>query len=160
MTTTDLLPAGTYTGKIVNYAVTETKKGDAQIGITFAIEGATGPRNISWFGNFHENAREFTVKQVLYCGFKGNDLGTLIEGVAGNALRTDLDLALTVEHHTWEEKTTARVAWINPVGGRGFDKMDPVKAKSSLGQLSGLVASVRQETKIDDTTYNTEDLPF
>ena len=156
-----LIEPGHYVGKIVDYGIPETQKEYPQVAVTFEIETTEGVRRITWFGSLHPNAQKYTIDQLLYCGLQGNSLASMADGVQSGALNLDLELDLKVEHNTYNDKTTHRVSFINPLGGRGFKKMSEAMAKTKLTGLDGLVASRRTETGITDETFRkAQDVPF
>jgi hypothetical protein len=135
----ELIPAGRYLGKIVNYGIPETEKEHPQVAIAFQVSMPDGStRKINWFGSLHPNSREYTVNQLIFCGLHGS-LTQLVAGPEGGALNTDIELDLAVIVDEYDGKKKNKVAWINT--GGGFKKMDDGKAKAQLSKYDAYVKS-------------------
>lgn len=99
----------------------ETKKGDPQVAVQFAIlDGPQAGRRAVWFGYFTADTIARTIESLRRCGFKGDDLAKL------PFQRINQEVSIVVEHNTWEGKTTARVAWVNAAGGGGLKLAKPL----------------------------------
>lgn len=109
--TTGLVQAGTWAAKPLRGTISYTKTGKEQVTVHFALlDGPDKDRQVAWTGFFTDACFERTIKSLRYTGWKGDDLSDL-------STIGDADCQVTVEHQSYEGKTYARVAWVNPAGG-------------------------------------------
>jgi hypothetical protein len=147
---------GIYQAKIVDYGIGHTKAGDPQVMILFEFNGAEGQRHeMTWLGTLKEGkGQEITLKALLTCGMRGNDIDALADGVVSNILDVNSPVNITLQLEPNQEgKQVLRVKWINAVGGKVFrDKLSRNEAKIKMGALNlkGAMAAVRAETGIKD----------
>ncbi len=136
---------GTHTAKIVSHTITETKAGDPQASIEFAV----GDDRIHWFGTFKEGkGRDITIKALLACGLKGDN--------PAGPLEIGREMSIVVDDETWEGTTRTKVKWINHLGAvKNMNPKDLAKAK--LANLEGAVMAARQTM---GTTTDTNEIPF
>lgn len=95
-----------------------TKKGIEQVVVEFQIvsDGPDSGASITWFGFFSDKAVSRTLDALKMTGWDGNDL-TQVEALA-EAGKLSTTVQIVVEHETYNEKTTAKVKWINRIGGK------------------------------------------
>lgn len=142
---------GKYEATISDYGIGATKSGDPQVMILFNYKDAEGKdHEITWYGSLKEKALKITLKSLLTCGFKGNDVSALAEGCMGNALdvNTPVQIDIQLEPSMDGTKSFLRVKWINPLGGAAFrSKFSKGEAVTKLGALNikGELAALRQE---------------
>lgn len=130
MSTSNLIPVGYYRAVAVPVNIDgaefwaqfgETKAGAPQVAITFAIlDGPQAGRRCAWFGYFTADTIKRTIESLRYCGFKGDELATLL------TQKINQEVSITVEHNEWDGKVTARVAWVNAAGGGGIKLAKPL----------------------------------
>jgi hypothetical protein len=145
-----LIPAGTYQGTVVDYGINETKKGMPQIFIQFNLTELN--KKLTWFGSVaNDKAIEITGQALIRCGFKKTDFAVLANGKASGELDMGKSLNLVVEHNTWEGKTSAKIAWVNELGGPQ-NKLDQAGAVQKLAGLniSGKMIQLQQEMGIQN----------
>jgi hypothetical protein len=107
---------GTYLGKVKNYGITTTQAGEPQVAIQFGLTTPEGQKTLTWHGTLKEGkGREITLGALLNCGFRGDDISALADGVDGGALDTDREVDLVVEDNTPPGKTEvySKVRWVN-----------------------------------------------
>ena len=136
--------------KILDYGVSANGKGNPQVFIEAAVEGATYP-TVTWFGQLtSEGSREITLKALLICGFKKNsDFSQIAEGKEGGALDVGRVVDVLFGPETWEGKTREKIKYFNaPGSGSGsvqrFDASEAKKALSAFN-LKAEMAAVRNE---------------
>jgi hypothetical protein len=116
----DLLAPGYYKGKILDYGVKRTKKGDPAPTIAFGINGA----KVYWQGSWNGKGMDFCMEALLTCGLENpSRLMHLAEGQHSGVLDTNRLFDLTVEVQVADNdpsKKWNRVAWINSEGGSKF----------------------------------------
>jgi hypothetical protein len=163
--------AGKYQAKILDYGIGLTEAGNPQIMIILGFDDGQ-PRELTWYGSLKEGkAREITIKALLACGLKGNDIDGIADGIGGGPLDADTPVSITVEYETNQNgKSFPRVRWINRSGSALKNKMTKEEAKIKLGclNLKGEVIAARQETGLkepkqkDNASFNhcNEDIPF
>lgn len=129
----NLIPPGTYRAVAVpvdvdgvatyaQFGVSKEKQ-TKQVCVNFEIlDDAWAGVRLAWFGYFTQKTWERTVESLRYCGFKGDDL----ESVVRQAL--DQEVSIVVEHHEYNGKTYARVAWVNASGGGGMKLANQMSA--------------------------------
>lgn len=140
---------GEYLGKIVEYGISETKKGDPQVFVTLQ----SGTDKITWFGSFtNEKAREITVKTLVDMGLEGDDVSELSDEVG---LDKNKELKFKVDTETWNGKEYTKVKWVSDPNKSTFaklDKKDAVKKLSSLN-LKGLIAEAKAKAGVDEIPF-------
>jgi len=113
----ELIPAGNYRARAVDWGLATTKGGKEQVVVTFALEELEGYR-ITWYGHFTDKSWKRTVESLRLCGWEGEDLQDLT-GLDGN------EVAVVVNHETFEGNTHARVSWVNDPN-RGVNIKSPL----------------------------------
>jgi len=124
----ELHETGRFRAKAVEGAWGHTSNGTVQVAIQFQLETDA---KLTWYGFMTEKAEERTMNSLLACGV------TDLETLAG--LGSD-DVEVTVEHDTYNEKTRAKIAWVNRLGEGGValkSKASPQEAKSMLSKHKG-----------------------
>ncbi|MFZ8933688.1 MAG: hypothetical protein ACO2ZP_07310 [Bacteriovoracaceae bacterium] len=161
----NLIEEGKYLAKIIDFGFTKTSKDKLQVAVKFGIEDEEGAkRTIVWFGSLNQGkAREITIKQLLRCGLKGNDIRILSKGLEGKGL--DVETEVEVEIIQIEDQKgnlRNKVQWINSLG---MKKIDASEINNQLGDgLSGDILSLRQSTGMIEKAVKEEmsidDIPF
>lgn len=143
------LEPGTYKAKLIDYGISETKKGDPSILLKFITE--TGDE-ISHFLYLTPKAQPYTTKNLMVFGYKGQALERIADGPDGGLLDTDKDIELVLENEDYNDKTYLRVKWINEIGGGGFKKLAKAEATTKLKgvDLSAHVKEIQQELGTTD----------
>lgn len=94
---------------------------------------------LPWFGFFSDNAWERTIESLRYIGFTGDDLTTLAEQPL------DQMVTITVEHNEYNEKTYARVAFVNALGGGAIQMKNPMGAGDVRKFAARMKASLKSK---------------
>jgi len=118
----NLIPEGFYRAVAVKpIQFGESGTGTKQVLVQFEIlDGEHAGRVLPWFGFFSEKAHERTLEALRLCGFKGDDLMSVLEQPMNQ------EVSVTVGHNTYEGKTHARVDWVNAPGGGGVTLAKPM----------------------------------
>lgn len=157
--------AGKFTAKIVDYAIRSTKNGDPEPTIRFRWDD----HEWNWRGSLKEGkAREITLKALFACGFSGDDLSILAEGVVSGALDTDKELLLSVAIELGQDgKEYPVIKSINEIGWQGFqDTMDRGEAIRKMagmnlkGEIAALKKSIPAATQKKTNVISVNDIPF
>lgn len=95
---------GKQTARIIDYGILENRSANASVFIKFEF---ASKETLTWFGSLKEGkAAEITINTLLECGFDGDDLNVLAEGIACSALITDEDIDVDVRE---EADTDGRI---------------------------------------------------
>jgi len=130
---------GQFDAEIMDHGFMAGNKGP-QLWVKFK----TSQGQITAFLHFTPDASEYSVKKVRAMGFQGDDLSQLGDGkaLAGNLC------SITVYHDTYNGETRAKVSYIDPLGGGGWQgEKDPGAASDA----SAYNALLRSEPKINAT---------
>ncbi len=114
-------PAGVFNDvRIVDHGFDKSKNGAICLWVKFESDEG----NV--VGRFYltEKAAEYTLDKIAVMGFAGDDLAELADGTA---MRDNL-VQITVEHDTWEDKTSAKIAFVNENHSTGGLKRDDAAA--------------------------------
>ena len=122
MTNENLIPAGYYDAVVVPVKDDKGNEVKVQFGISKSdtkqclvhfeiLNGPHAGQRLPWYGSFTRDAGKRSIESLRYCGFKGDQLIKINEQELFQAV------SVTVEHHEWEEKVHARIAWVNKTGG-------------------------------------------
>lgn len=135
-----------YRAKPAEWGLGETQGGKEQVVVRFDIITPGVPEHsMTWFGFFTDATFDRTVESLRHCGWKGDDLSN-IEGL-------DQEVELVIEDEKYEEKTRAKVQWVNRIGGLALKApLDPDKAK-------GFAASMRDRIRALDAVNGTRATP-
>jgi len=121
--TTTLVQEGRHTVKPVEWGLTKTSSGKPNVFITFT-------NGLTWFGSLNEGkAREFTIRSLVNCGFRSDNLKALD---MPNALDTNSDVSIVVAHEEYNGKTRARVQWVNKMGSLKASKEETAEMLNGL----------------------------
>lgn len=130
--------AGTFTGRIVDCGIRETKGGEIEPVIRFKWDDADGDsKEWNWRGSLKDGkAREFTLKTLIACGFTGDDLSVLCDGSA--ALNTQKEFSLVIAMDTYNGKTTPKINYINDpdAPSREVNQVDKETVKRKLVSMN------------------------
>lgn len=137
-----MIAAGNYPARArSDAALGETSTGKEQVAVTLDIldwetRQPTGG-NIVWYGYFTEAAVEHTLRSLRRMGWQGNDFDDL------STIGTK-DVMIEVIHETYENKTRAKIKWINDMDGGGAVLKTPLtgdKAKFFAARMKSTVAA-------------------
>lgn len=133
---------------------TAKNKGTTFVRVSFqVVDGPEAGNYVTWDGYFTENTNERTIESLRHCGctFPGNDI-TNLEGLTTN------DVQVVVEHESYtikegenagQEKTVARVAWVNSLGTYGVpedQRLDDAGKKSFAARMKGLLMATGKKS--------------
>ena len=154
----DLHQEGRFRARAVEGAWGHTSNGVVQVAVMFELE--TGAK-LTWYGYMTEKAEERTMNSLIACGV--TDLETL-EGVDSN------DVEVTIEHDTYNDKTRAKIAWVNALGTGGVamkSKIDGAEKKSVLSKYKGNFLKLQKAQGVapakpaaKQKATGTDDIPF
>lgn len=157
---------GSYTGKLIDWAVTQTKAGMPQIVCMFEYLQDGKPLRLSWFGSFQDKAVQRTFDTLRFLGLKGNDLSVLADGVQGKGLEVGKVANIVVEIRTdLNGKPRAGISWVNdPSRAQLTKKLDKDTARGLLEvyslRLSGTQGLEVSPTSVDMAQAEEQDLGF
>lgn len=121
------LSPGTYKAKVHSYAIRPIKTGENKGKPAATIKFITADEGefVYWQGTFAERAKSFTFDALYHCGLKSpNKIADLALGSDGGALDTEVAVEITVVNEINDKgETYAKVAWVNPEGGMGFQNV-------------------------------------
>jgi len=152
----DLVPAGFYRAVAVPVTIDghpvwgqlgrSKNKGTEQVAMYFAIldDGPYKGRRLLWVGFFTETSADRTIESLRFCGFRGDDLATVITGPL------DQEVSITVEVEEYEGKKRSKVAWVNESGG-GMKMANPMDAKDLRTFAAKFKAKVKGKPEIQGT---------
>lgn len=144
-----MVEAGTYKATVFNHAISETKKGEPQAVISFAFSDKNGPQKITYYGSFSEKARQYTIKNLITCGLKGNNPAGELE------IGKEVEIVIDIEVDE-SGKDRAKVKFINEPGmTRNVIPQDMAKAK--LSALEGAVMAARASLP---KKHDSDEIPF
>lgn len=150
-----MIKPGKYVAKIVDYAFRVTKNGDPEPTVRFRWKDEFNTDlEWNWRGSLKEGkAREITLKALKTCGFKGDDLSLIADGVATGALDTTKELQITVSLKPGTDgKDYPTIDWINEVGGSGFQET------INRGQVAALLKGMNLKAEL--ASIKTTEIPF
>lgn len=128
-----------------------TTKGDEQIALGFEIVDPARPdeqgQHITYFGTFGPNSIDFTVDAIRACGWNGDDLAE-VPGMAEDGQLAN-EVSLKIEHDTYQGKTSAKVKFVNRLGGGAKIKleraMDQTEAQRFAASMKSRVAAAGRD---------------
>ena len=141
-----MFEVGRHQAKITDYGMKETNAGDPQIFIS--LKGMEKGDLITWFGSLKEGkAREITLKTLITCGFTGNSVANIAQGVSANCLDTKKELSIVVSENEYQGKKSMRVDWINEPSAGIQNRLTQVEAiqKTQGYNLEGALIQLRRE---------------
>ena len=160
---------GTFTAKIKDYGISETKAGDPQIFIGFEYMENDIQRNMTWFGSLKDGkGREITFGALRNCGFSGKSFYDLAEGSDSGLLDNNRELSIVIQPNEWEGKTTMRISFINIPGAvrsklskiDAIDKMKGMNLEGDWMQFKQDNADEGGGNKEEKPSFTEDDIPF
>jgi hypothetical protein len=149
---------GKFIGKVVDYGFRKTSGGVVEPQIRFKWKDEFNTEfEWNWRGSLKEGkAREITLAAIVTCGFNGDDLSVMADGVPSGALDTKKEVLLTVVLEPGNDgKLYPKINWINEVGGGGFK--DIISRGEVAAQLAGM--NLKGDLMALKKT-NTTEIPF
>lgn len=142
------LAPGTYRARSIEGALGVTSGGKEQVAVRFDLLDFPG-QTITWFGYFTEKTTDSTFRALRTAGWAGSDLSDLSD----LADPEGPEVWLVIEHETYENKTSARVRWVNSAGGMAL--------KSPLlgDQAKAFAARMRERVAAFDALSNQQAKP-
>ena len=139
-----MIDIGRYRARAIEWQLGIAETGTEQVAVSFEIteEGPFSSHTITWFGFFTEKTSERTIKSLLVCGWKGDDL-TDLSGLDRN------EVELVVEHEVHNNERRAKVKWVNRPGAGGFAMKTPMndaQKKILAAKMKGLVLALKKDT--------------
>ena len=140
-----MIQPGTYRAHATKAEFGETKKGDPQVAVSFRIieeECEASGAEITWYGYFSEKTKQRTLESLVHAGWDGDD----IDELAG--LGTT-EVSLVITHDEWNGKVSAKVNWVNAIGGSTLQRpMDESAKKTFAKSLKGDLADLRKRMNL------------
>jgi len=129
---------GRYKAKAQEWGLGQSSKGTEQVGVLFELtEGDAKGIRITWYGSFSEAAAAFTLKGLRACGWEGTDVLELETAHAGLDKN---EVSLVIEQEEYQGKTSAKVQWVNPIGGVGLKTpLDPAQKQSFAARMKQFI---------------------
>lgn len=134
----DLVRPGTYSAKVGDHGVTETKSGAPQVAVKLSFETPDGPRQLTWFGSFKDTVVEHTIKALVACGLQGNNPAGPLE------IGREVSIVVDVDKDQ-DGKDRNIVRWVNAPGGV-LKKLASKEAAAKLEKFAGAVAAYKNKT--------------
>lgn len=151
---------GKHLAKPSIWGLDETKEGKPYVFIGFQLpEGS-----YYWKGYLNEGfARENTIKTLVTCGFRDDELAWLSEP---DALDKNTDVLITIEEEMYDGKPRVKVTWINPAR-KVLSKEESIKLTKGLdlkalfrGEFGARKVTKRTRTAPKPATIGDNDIPF
>lgn len=167
-----VLPAGSYIGSIEDYGISESKSKQPQAFIKFKVNKGEGEgfANLTWFGGLSEKVPKdkdnapahYTVKTLLDCGFSGQEVEDLAQGIASGVIPHGKEMALEIEDNEYEGVTRSRIKWVNVIGARGPKKMskDELAGKTNTSALRAMLLKEKQNRPSEEPIKAEDEVPF
>lgn len=164
-----MIPAGNYKGKIEEYGIKKTQKGDPSLAILFSVEASEGSfHRVFWRGSWNGEGAQHTNKALITMGFTdGRKLPLLANGKSSGLLDTDKIYSLVVDVEPDQKDPTKlhnRVRWIND------DSITDTITVQEFGALAGqqeliskfmaYAANKGLKTNSQPAQGNAPDIPF
>lgn len=124
----ELHSEGRFRARAVEGAWGQSQSGTEQVAVMFELESGS---KMTWYGYLTEKTSERTMNSLIACGV--SDLETL----AGLG---DEDVEVVIEHETYNDKTRAKIQWVNRLGSGGVamkNKAEGSALKSMLKKHQG-----------------------
>lgn len=171
---------GSYIGKVINYGVKKTLKGDPAIVIVFGFEFNGEAQQMTWQGGLNnqrvdgkKSQQDITFAALEVCGFDFkdknvvNNFNALADGASSGVLDTDVEVDLKIELEANNDGNMyPRIKWINRVGGGLFknliSKEEAVQSFAGFNIL-GDVISYGTKTKsspVKSKPVSDDSIPF
>lgn len=132
-----------YTAKINNYGIMVKEGKSPLFWIEFNIPNENGVTAVSWRGMVSsDKAKNRTLKTLVTCGLKGNDVNRVGEGKLGGALNTDVDYRVKVEENTYNGKTFMNVGLVSLSTPKKFQQ---ALDKKTAHDLTAELMAVRKQ---------------
>lgn len=157
-----ILPEGYYTGTIEDYGISKTTKDQAQAFIKFKIRKGEGEgfAMLTWYGSLSEKVPQgkenapafYTVKTLLDCGFKGDEVEDLAQGITSGVIEKGKEMQLTVQDNLFNDKLTSRIAWVNIIGSGGAKSLskEELVGKTNTSALRALLLKEKANRPADE----------
>lgn len=173
-----MIQPGIYLGKILNYGIQKTKSEQPEPVMEFGVIGADGtPHRVFWRGSLNnETGIDIALKALIACGLaNADDLSALADGPKSGLLDQKKELRLTVVHETYNDRTVAKVKWVNDpaeAAARAAEYMvdkdqaarmlRTIDLRSKFNQLKGGAKSTAQQssTAFSGSHASLDDVPF
>lgn len=126
---------GTHLVRVVSHVLGKSGTGTPHIAVLF--EDVNGDR-VTWYGYLTDKAMERTVASLQVLGWDPVADNGLVNRLNGTQALVGAEAEIVVEMEEWEGKPTAKVKWVNRVGGSLGEGM----AEEEAGTFA---ASLRQK---------------
>jgi len=148
-----LISEGSYTAraKSIDF-INSSKKGTPGVEVVFVIGGDTPfkGREVKWTGWITPETRERTAESLGSCGYDSQNDETISRN----------EVSIVIEHETWEnesgeEKTRAKVSWVNDPGRSGtiHKPMNAAAKQEAQALIRGLILA-KKPVQDTGTTFD------
>jgi hypothetical protein len=139
-----MLQPGFYKGRILDYGIKLTSKGDPAPTIAFIAKDASGQENkVFWQGSWNGKAMDFTMEALLVCGLKNpKKFIQIADGKASGILDLEAEFELEIDvevNQNDPDKKHNKVKWINASGSSKFANAITSQQFASLANQQNLV---------------------
>lgn len=167
-----VLDAGSHIGAVEDYGISESSKKQPQAFIKFKISKGEGNgfATLTWFGGLSETVPQgkenspahYTVKTLLDCGFSGQEVEDLAQGVTSGVISHGKEMALEIEDNEYEGVIRSRIKWVNPIGAGGPKKMkkEELAGKTNTSALRAMLLKEKANRPSEEPVKAEEDIPF
>lgn len=133
-----IFPEGSFTASVVDKGLGRSSKGTAQVCVSFQVkDGEAAGKTISWYGSFSDAALPYTMDRMRATGFVGDDLSDI------SSIGSSGDVQIVVAHEVYENKTIAKVQFINALGGaRLANPMDDAERRRFAAEMRAKIAAL------------------
>lgn len=133
-----ILDKGEYRARAIKGALGVSQNGNEQVGVEFDLLDLPGQK-IAWYGTFTEAAFDIAMRGLRAAGMTGDDLSDFAW------VQSAPEVMLVVDHETYQQKTRAKVKFINSFGGLAMKKpLEGVEAQSFAERMRARVLLFNQ----------------
>lgn len=154
---------GKYRGKLIDWAVTETRGGAPQIACMFEYVQDGKPLALTWYGSFLDTVIDRTDEVLKFLGFQGIDYSVLADGPDGKGLTLNAEALVTVETRLdLKGVMRAGISFVNdPTRATFTKKLDRAAASKAFERVS-MRAKMKVDAQLAPVTaeYSENDLPY
>lgn len=136
-----MIAPGKYLGTPVSAALGFTSSGKEQIAVQFEFLEPAGEK-LTWYGFFTDATFDRTIESLRACGWTGSSLDEFSAEALPAGVNRQVELVVT--HEEYNGKTSARIAFVNNVGGGMALKsaMSSDQARAFAAKMKGRIAAL------------------
>ena len=139
-----MISEGKVTARATGASIGLTLGNKEQVGIAFdLLDGPDAGQSITAYGSFSGAALPYTLEKMRTAGWRGDDLADL-SSIGGPKTP---DVQLVIEHEEYNGKLSAKVKFINSLGGVAMKEvLDAKAAQTFAARMRGAVLAHNQST--------------